>query len=103
MPFLFTVKNLIAKGNGDTIKPGFTFKGDFTVPSYRTGLFLDPKGRGATTGYDYTVGLAAVANGTGPDFLQQESNKKFEVFPGEVEFKVTNVDKEKGEMSGVFA
>jgi photosystem II oxygen-evolving enhancer protein 1 len=57
VPFLFTAKSLVAKGDGDTVKPGFTFKGGFTVPSYRTGLFLDPKGRGATTGYDYTVGL----------------------------------------------
>ena len=59
MPFLFTVKNILAKGTGDTVKPGFKFEGEFKVPSYRTGLFLDPKGRGATTGYDYTVGLAA--------------------------------------------
>merc|ERR1719502_2096424 len=27
------------------------FSGNFKVPSYRTGLFLDPKGRGTTTGY----------------------------------------------------
>ena len=33
-----------------TIKPGFQFGGSFSVPSYRTGLFLDPKGRGAVTG-----------------------------------------------------
>lgn len=32
------------------IKPGFQFGGSFQVPSYRTGLFLDPKGRGAVTG-----------------------------------------------------
>jgi len=52
VPFLFTVKELVAKGSGSSFKPGFQMGGDFSVPSYRTGLFLDPKGRGGTTGYD---------------------------------------------------
>merc|ERR1719491_2004868 len=52
VPFLFTVKELIAKGNAGSFKPGFQMGGDFSVPSYRTGLFLDPKGRGGVTGYD---------------------------------------------------
>merc|ERR1712154_302798 len=55
VPFLFTVKDLVATGSGDTFKPGFQMGGDFTTPSYRTGLFLDPKGRGGTTGYDMAV------------------------------------------------
>merc|ERR1712083_1078284 len=46
VPFLFTVKELVAKGNLSQ------FGGDFIVPSYRGSSFLDPKGRGATTGYD---------------------------------------------------
>ena len=52
VPFLFTVKNLVAKadGNPGTIEPGLKLSGSFNVPSYRTGLFLDPKGRGTTTG-----------------------------------------------------
>lgn len=37
VPFLFTVKNLDAKGTLDA------FGGDFTVPSYRGSSFLDPK------------------------------------------------------------
>merc|ERR1712118_621747 len=37
-PFLFTVKNLTVKGEGASLKPGFSMGGDFTVPSYRTGL-----------------------------------------------------------------
>lgn len=41
------------------MKPGFEFGGKFGVPSYRTGLFLDPKGRGGNTGYDFPVALAA--------------------------------------------
>jgi photosystem II oxygen-evolving enhancer protein 1 len=53
VPFLFTVKELVAKGSGSAFKPGFQMGGDFSTPSYRTGLFLDPKGRGGTTGYDW--------------------------------------------------
>ena len=37
MPFLFTVKELVAKGEGSSFKPGFTWGGEFSVPSYRTG------------------------------------------------------------------
>merc|ERR1711998_373991 len=72
VPFLFTVKDLVAKGatDGSTIKPGYEFGGSFTVPSYRTGLFLDPKGRGMST--------------------------------GNVEFEIQNVNTEESEFSGVF-
>ena len=48
VPFLFTVKNLVAKTNtpaADGITTATKFAGGFKVPSYRTGLFLDPKGR----------------------------------------------------------
>merc|ERR1711991_326661 len=45
VPFLFTVKDLVATGAkpGTALQPGFEFGGSFKVPSYRTGLFLDPK------------------------------------------------------------
>lgn len=39
VPFLFTVKQLNAKGTLDA------FGGEFTVPSYRGATFLDPKVR----------------------------------------------------------
>jgi photosystem II oxygen-evolving enhancer protein 1 len=85
VPFLFTVKNLVAEGKGDTFKPGFEFGGKFKVPSYRTGLFLDPKGRGTTTGYDQAVALPGAQNGQASnDALFKENNKKFEVLDGEV-------------------
>merc|ERR1719201_2967461 len=45
VPFLFTVKELEAKGSGPDFVPGMSMSGKFKVPSYRTGLFLDPKGR----------------------------------------------------------
>ena len=52
VPFLFTVKNLVAKTDVATSEVGTGLKlaGSFKVPSYRTGLFLDPKGRGASHG-----------------------------------------------------
>ena len=103
VPFLFTVKNLVAEGKGDTFKPGYEFGGKFTVPSYRTGLFLDPKGRGTTTGYDSAVGLMAMQNGGADnDSLFKENNKKFEVLDGEIKFKVLNVNPENNEIGGVF-
>jgi Manganese-stabilising protein / photosystem II polypeptide len=37
VPFLFTIKDLVAKGSLDG------FGGEFTVPSYRGSTFLDPK------------------------------------------------------------
>ena len=53
VPFLFTVKELDAKG---TLSQ---FGGDFTVPSYRGSSFLDPKGRGGSLGRDAAKALPA--------------------------------------------
>merc|ERR1712176_1217169 len=89
VPFLFTVKELVAKGNGGSFKPGFQMGGDFSVPSYRTGLFLDPKGRGGVTGYDMAValpGLQSGAEGAAEPF--KETNKIFDVTQGRIEMKV---------------
>ena len=105
VPFLFTVKDLVAKGNGGAIKPGFEFGGPFTVPSYRTGLFLDPKGRGTTTGYDFAGALPGLQNGNegvGQEALFEENNKRFDVLSGDIEFQVTNVNAAEGEFGGVF-
>jgi photosystem II oxygen-evolving enhancer protein 1 len=85
VPFLFSVKNLIATGSDSSIKPGFEMGGSFTVPSYRTGLFLDPKGRGTTTGYDFAGALPGLQNGyegVGEEKLFEENNKKFDVLSG---------------------
>lgn len=103
VPFLFTVKNLIAKSStAGPIQPGFDLGGSFTVPSYRTGLFLDPKGRGTTTGYDFAGALAARQTGTEEDELFNENNKKFDVLKGEIEFAVNKVNSADGEFGGVF-
>mmetsp|Transcript_13554 Transcript_13554/g.19387 ORF Transcript_13554/g.19387 Transcript_13554/m.19387 type:complete len:307 (+) Transcript_13554:133-1053(+) len=103
VPFLFTVKDLVAKGNGDTFKPGFQMGGDFNTPSYRTGLFLDPKGRGGTTGYDMAVALPGLQSGEeGDDELFGENNKTFDVTQGRIELEVNKVNAEESEIGGVF-
>lgn len=103
VPFLFTVKDLVAKGNGGSFKPGFQMGGDFTTPSYRTGLFLDPKGRGGTTGYDMAVALPGLQSGEeGDDELFGENNKTFDVTTGRIEMEVNKVNADESEIGGVF-
>merc|ERR1712232_873356 len=103
VPFLFTVKDLVAKGNGGSFKPGFQMGGDFTTPSYRTGLFLDPKGRGGTTGYDMAVALPGLQSGEEGDAeLFGENNKTFDITPGRIEMEVNKVNAEESEIGGVF-
>jgi photosystem II oxygen-evolving enhancer protein 1 len=103
VPFLFTVKDLVAKGNGPAFKPGFQMGGTFKTPSYRTGLFLDPKGRGGTTGYDMAVALPGLQSGEeGDDDLFKENNKTFDVTDGKIEFEVNKVNTEEQEIGGVF-
>jgi photosystem II oxygen-evolving enhancer protein 1 len=103
VPFLFSVKNLVAKTETATssFTPGVKLAGAFKVPSYRTGLFLDPKGRGTTTGYDQAVALPALQAG-GDEGMFKENNKKFDVLTGNIELKVTSVNAELGEIGGVF-
>lgn len=103
VPFLYTVKSLVATSSGpaSSIEPGLKLSGAFKVPSYRTGLFLDPKGRGTTTGYDQAVALPALQAG-GDDALFKENDKKFDVGVGNIELKVTTVNAELSEFGGVF-
>ena len=103
VPFLFTVKELKAVGNGDTFKPGFQMGGSTTTPSYRTGLFLDPKGRGGTTGYDMAVALPGLQSGeSGDDELFGENNKTFDVTQGRIEMEVNKVNSGESEIGGVY-
>jgi len=103
VPFLFTVKDLVAKGNAGAFKPGFQMGGDFNTPSYRTGLFLDPKGRGGTTGYDMAVALPGLQSGEeGDDELFKENNKTFDVTQGRIEMEVNKVNADESEIGGVF-
>lgn len=104
VPFLFTIKNLVAKADGNSITTATEFGGDFTVPSYRSGLFLDPKGRGGTTGYDMAVALPGLEadGGEGQQELFKETNKVFQVTEGAIEMAVQKIDATNGEMAGVF-
>merc|ERR1712228_959159 len=101
VPFLFSVKSLIASSDTADIATGTKFSGKFQVPSYHTGLFLDPKGRGMVTGYDQAVALPALQAGDDSS-LYNENNKKFDVGIGSLELKVTSVNAELGEFGGVF-
>jgi photosystem II oxygen-evolving enhancer protein 1 len=91
VPFLFTVKELSAKGNLGQ------FGGDFTVPSYRGATFLDPKGRGNATGYDNAVALPAAADA---EELLKENIKNTAALKGSAVFNVAKYDKVTGEVAG---
>jgi photosystem II oxygen-evolving enhancer protein 1 len=93
VPFLFTVKQLEAKGTLDA------FGGDFVVPSYRGATFLDPKGRGASQGYDNAVALPAAADA---EELVKENTKSAAASKGSAVFSVAKVDAATGEIAGVF-
>ncbi|KAL6748644.1 oxygen-evolving enhancer protein 1 of photosystem II [Haematococcus lacustris] len=91
--FLFSIKQLEATGNLDS------FSGDFSVPSYRGSSFLDPKGRGGSTGYDNAVALPARADA---EELLKENIKVTKALKGSAVFSVAKVDPVTGEVAGVF-
>jgi len=93
VPFLFTVKEFTGKGNTSQ------FGGDFVVPSYRGSSFLDPKGRGGSTGYDNAVALPARADS---EELQKENQKNTAALKGSAVFNVAKYDPATGEIAGVF-
>lgn len=91
--FLFTIKQFDGKGTLDNIK------GDFVVPSYRGSSFLDPKGRGGSTGYDNAVALPARADS---EELLKENVKSTKALKGSAVFSVAKVNAATGEIAGVF-
>ncbi|ONK81694.1 uncharacterized protein A4U43_C01F31930 [Asparagus officinalis] len=95
VPFLFTVKQLVASG-----KPQ-EFGGQFLVPSYRGSSFLDPKGRGGSTGYDNAVALPAGGRGDEEE-LKKENIKETSSSVGNIKLSVTKTKPETGELIGVF-
>jgi photosystem II oxygen-evolving enhancer protein 1 len=95
VPFLFTIKELVAEGKADG------FGGTFLVPSYRGSSFLDPKGRGGSTGYDNAVALPAGGRGDEEE-LSKENEKNTAASKGNITFKLAKSDPESGEIAGVF-
>lgn len=101
VPFLFTIKGLVATApaNANSISTSTDFEGEFKVPSYRTSNFLDPKGRGLTTGYDNAVALPAQAD---DEELQRENKKSFNLGKGQISLQVAKVNSATGEIAGTF-
>lgn len=95
VPFLFTIKQLVASGKPEG------FSGEFLVPSYRGSSFLDPKGRGGSTGYDNAVALPAGGRGDEED-LEKENNKNVASSKGTITLSVSQSKPETGEIIGVF-
>ncbi|NDJ16675.1 photosystem II manganese-stabilizing polypeptide [Myxacorys almedinensis] len=101
VPFLFTIKGLVATsapGSG-AINTSTDLTGEFRVPSYRTSNFLDPKGRGLTTGYDNAVALPASADS---EELLKENVKQFQLDKGTISLQVAKIDSTTGEIAGTF-
>ncbi|XP_043713648.1 oxygen-evolving enhancer protein 1, chloroplastic-like [Telopea speciosissima] len=95
VPFLFTIKQLVASGKPEN------FGGPFLVPSYRGSSFLDPKGRGGSTGYDNAVALPAGGRGDEEE-LVKENIKETSSSTGNISLSVTKSKPESGEIIGVF-
>ncbi|KAL8199373.1 hypothetical protein R6Q57_012941 [Mikania cordata] len=95
VPFLFTIKQLVASGKPES------FGGEFLVPSYRGSSFLDPKGRGGSTGYDNAVALPAGGRGDEEELLK-ENIKNTASATGKITLSVTSSKADTGEVIGVF-
>merc|ERR1712159_288162 len=91
--FLLTVKHLSASGTLEN------FGGEFIVPSYRGSSFLDPKGRGGSTGYDTAVALPARGD---DDDLAKENSKNTAALKGTIVLSASRYDSSTGELAGVF-
>lgn len=101
VPFLFTIKNLVAKSQPglDSINTSTDFEGEFKVPSYRGAVFLDPKGRGVAAGYDNAIALPSQADSQD---LNRTNVKRVETIPGKISLQVAKVDSRTGEIAGTF-
>lgn len=100
-PFLFTIKNLVAKTStpSDSINTSTDFVGNFRVPSYRGAVFLDPKARGVSSGYDSAVALPSQADGKD---LNRANIKQFDVRKGTMSLQIAKIDEKTGEVAGTF-
>jgi photosystem II oxygen-evolving enhancer protein 1 len=100
IPFLFTVKGLVATTQPLTsINTSTDFEGSFRVPSYRGATFLDPKGRGVASGYDNAVALPARSDA---EELTRENVKRAQVLEGKISLSVAKINSASGEIAGTF-
>ncbi len=101
VPFLFTIKNLVAKSQPgmDSINTSTDFEGAFKVPSYRGAVFLDPKGRGVASGYDNAVALPGEADIAE---LNRTNVKRADTSNGNISLQIAKVDSRTGEIAGTF-
>jgi photosystem II oxygen-evolving enhancer protein 1 len=99
VPFTFSSKELVAEASGAAISTSTDFSGTYRTPSYRTSNFLDPKGRGLTTGYSSAVGLVPAGD---EEKLLKENVKRYIEGTGSMDLSITKVDAETGEFAGVF-
>ncbi|MGB7444239.1 MAG: photosystem II manganese-stabilizing polypeptide [Coleofasciculaceae cyanobacterium] len=101
VPFLFTVKNLVAKSQPglDSLNTSIDFEGGFQVPSYRGSVFLDPKGRGVASGYDNAVALPSEADS---EELVRANVKRLVGGEGKISLQISKVDSYTGEIAGTF-
>jgi photosystem II oxygen-evolving enhancer protein 1 len=97
VPFTFSSKELVAESSGTSFSTSTDFSGSFRAPSYRTSNFLDPKGRGLTTGYSSAVGLVPAG-----DEFSGETIKRYVDGTGNLQLSITKVDSATGEFAGVF-
>jgi photosystem II oxygen-evolving enhancer protein 1 len=97
VPFTFSSKELVAEASGSAISTSTDFSGPYRAPSYRTSNFLDPKGRGLTTGYSSAMGLVPAG-----DEFAGETVKAYVDGTGTMNLSITKVDAETGEFAGVF-
>lgn len=102
VPFLFTIKELVATSDPGVvaINTSTDFQGEFNVPSYRSAGFLDPKGRGVSTGYDNAVALPATDNSK-----LKRSNVKLadtRTKAGKISLQIAKVNSATGEIGGIF-
>ncbi|MEB3360802.1 MAG: photosystem II manganese-stabilizing polypeptide [Synechococcaceae cyanobacterium] len=97
VPFTFSSKELVADSSGSSFSTSTDFSGSFRAPSYRTSNFLDPKGRGLTTGYSSAVGLVPAG-----DEFSGETIKRYVDGTGTMQLSITKVDSSTGEFAGVF-
>jgi photosystem II oxygen-evolving enhancer protein 1 len=101
VPFLFTVKELIANSQPgvESITTSTDFAGEYKVPSYRGAVFLDPKGRGVASGYDSANALQAEAKSREGD---RKNTKRAQTMKGKIKFEVAKVNSATGEVAGIF-